>query len=182
MINVFPILLGYVVIVLGSFVFVLEIGVKYFFLLRKEQDKRKKKVVGYFGLIFFLPLAILFGMAFVHFFFKLNNDYLLLFSSMHIILLFGFTLIYLKQFMTAYHGSLEVEKSIKDKIVKISEKFNLSKREQEVVQLICEGESNKEIGDKLYLSLLTVKGYVFKIYQKTDVKNRVQLSNLFRDQ
>ncbi len=97
------------------------------------------------------------------------------------ITLFSFTLLYLINFMTEYHGSLEVTRSIKDRILLLTEKYNLTKREQEVIQLICDDAANKEIGDKLYLSLLTVKGYVFKIYQKTDVKNRVQLTNLFRD-
>lgn len=58
--------------------------------------------------------------------------------------------------------------------------YNISKREEEVVREICEGKTNKEISDSLFISLQTVKDHVYRIYQKTDVKNRVQLINLIQ--
>lgn len=60
------------------------------------------------------------------------------------------------------------------------EKYKISKREQEIIRLICQGKSNREIEDELFISLQTVKDHVYNIFQKTGVKNRVQLSNLFR--
>jgi len=60
------------------------------------------------------------------------------------------------------------------------EKYNISKREAEIIALICEGRSNKEIEDMLYISLQTVKDHIHRIYKKARVKkNRVQLTNLF---
>lgn len=59
-------------------------------------------------------------------------------------------------------------------------KFNISPREAEIIQLVCEGLSNKQIEDTLFISLQTVKDHIYNIYQKTGVKNRVQLTNLFR--
>ena len=56
--------------------------------------------------------------------------------------------------------------------------YSISKREQEIVQLICRGKSNAEIGGYLYISLPTVQGHFHSIFQKTRVKNRVQLVNL----
>lgn len=58
------------------------------------------------------------------------------------------------------------------------DKYKISKREEEVVRLICDGKTNKEISDILYISLQTVKDHVYRIFQKTDVKNRVLLINL----
>ena len=60
------------------------------------------------------------------------------------------------------------------------QKYKISNREQEIIQLICQGKSNREIEDELYISLQTVKDHVHNIFQKTGVKNRVQLTNLFR--
>jgi DNA-binding NarL/FixJ family response regulator len=60
------------------------------------------------------------------------------------------------------------------------EEFKISKREVEVIQQLCEGKTNKEISDALFISLQTVKDHVYRIYQKTDVKNRVQLINLIQ--
>ncbi len=58
-------------------------------------------------------------------------------------------------------------------------KFGITKREQEIVRLICEGKSNREIKDQLFISLQSVKDHIYRIYKKTAAKNRVQLANLF---
>jgi DNA-binding NarL/FixJ family response regulator len=50
----------------------------------------------------------------------------------------------------------------------------LSDRELEVLELIVEGFSNTEIGQKLYLSPNTVKTYVKGIMNKLVVSDRVQ--------
>ena len=48
----------------------------------------------------------------------------------------------------------------------------LSERELEILQLIAEGLSNREIGQRLFLSLPTVKWHSSNIYGKLGVKNR----------
>jgi len=50
----------------------------------------------------------------------------------------------------------------------------LSERELEVLQLIAEGLSNREIAQRLVLSLNTVKGHTRKIYEKLGVHSRTQ--------
>ena len=50
----------------------------------------------------------------------------------------------------------------------------LSERELEVLQLITEGLTNKEIAAMLYLSSNTVKAHTHNIYGKLSVKNRTQ--------
>jgi LuxR family maltose regulon positive regulatory protein len=50
----------------------------------------------------------------------------------------------------------------------------LSQRESEVLALLSVGFSNKEIGDKLFISLNTVKTHIKNINSKLDVSNRVQ--------
>ena len=50
----------------------------------------------------------------------------------------------------------------------------LTKREYEVLTLIAEGLSNKEIADKLYISEKTVKNHVSNILKKLDVNDRIQ--------
>jgi NarL family two-component system response regulator LiaR len=53
-------------------------------------------------------------------------------------------------------------------------KFNISKRELEVLELIAIGLSNQEIADKLSVSLNTVKTHTSNLFQKLDVKRRTQ--------
>ena len=54
----------------------------------------------------------------------------------------------------------------------------LTEREQEILELIAAGTSNKEIGLKLHLTEKTVKHYVTNILQKLQVHNRVQAAIL----
>jgi len=54
------------------------------------------------------------------------------------------------------------------------EKYHLSKREEEVLALIGQGLSNDEIAKKMFVSKNTIKTHIKHIYEKLDVKNRVQ--------
>jgi LuxR family transcriptional regulator, maltose regulon positive regulatory protein len=50
----------------------------------------------------------------------------------------------------------------------------LSQRELKVLQLIAQGLSNREIGERLFLALSTVKGYNQKIFDKLQVQSRTE--------
>lgn len=54
----------------------------------------------------------------------------------------------------------------------------LSKREIEVLVEISRGLSNKEIGEKLFISEKTVKNYATNLYKKINVNDRVQATIL----
>ncbi len=54
--------------------------------------------------------------------------------------------------------------------------FNLTAREKELLKLIAEGKSNKEIAEELVLSLHTVKNHVKSIIQKFSVSDRTQVA------
>ncbi|MDX8339038.1 LuxR C-terminal-related transcriptional regulator [Draconibacterium sp. IB214405] len=59
----------------------------------------------------------------------------------------------------------------------VSKNSIVTPRETEILQLIVKGHSNKEIADLLFLSLGTIKTYAYSIYQKIEVKNRVEAIN-----
>ena len=52
----------------------------------------------------------------------------------------------------------------------------LSKREEEVVQCVVSGLSNKEIADKLFISVRTVKAHLTSIFGKTGYRDRLELA------
>lgn len=56
---------------------------------------------------------------------------------------------------------------------------SLTKREQEVVDLLLEGKTNREIAERLFLSFHTVKAVLEKIYDKVGIHNRVLLAIYF---
>lgn len=53
--------------------------------------------------------------------------------------------------------------------------IHLTKREKEILQLICEGLSNKEIADMLFVSERTVVGHKSNLLSKTGCKNTLNL-------
>ena len=61
------------------------------------------------------------------------------------------------------------------------DKYDITPREKEVIELLIEGKLNKEIGLQLNIAENTVKNIINKIYEKTEVKNKVELTNLFRN-
>lgn len=54
----------------------------------------------------------------------------------------------------------------------LSESYNLTARETEILELVKNGLSNEEIADNLYISIHTVKSHLENIFKKLQVKNR----------
>jgi two-component system, NarL family, nitrate/nitrite response regulator NarL len=54
----------------------------------------------------------------------------------------------------------------------------LTEREQQILELVASGHSNKEIGRRLFLTEKTVKHYMTNILQKLQVRNRVEAALL----
>lgn len=57
----------------------------------------------------------------------------------------------------------------------------LSKRELEVLKLVAEGLSNRDIAEQLFLSIDTIKTHLKSIFSKMSVARRTQAVNLGRD-
>lgn len=54
--------------------------------------------------------------------------------------------------------------------------YDLSHREIEIIKLVSEGLSNKEIAETLYLGESTVKNYISTILDKLNLRDRTQLA------
>lgn len=54
--------------------------------------------------------------------------------------------------------------------------LRMTKREREVIELIADGMTNKEIGNILHLSPFTVKSHVHNILEKMALRTRVQIA------
>jgi DNA-binding NarL/FixJ family response regulator len=57
---------------------------------------------------------------------------------------------------------------------------DLTKRERQVAKAVAEGLSNREIAARLNISERTVKARLTGVFQKLDVRDRVQLALLLR--
>jgi DNA-binding NarL/FixJ family response regulator len=63
----------------------------------------------------------------------------------------------------------------------IIESVRMTKRERQVIELISEGYTNKEIAQKLHLSTYTVKSHVHNILEKLALSTRLQIAKYLHD-
>lgn len=54
--------------------------------------------------------------------------------------------------------------------------YNINERELDIIKLIADGNSNKEIAEKLFLSEGTIRNYLSNILDKLSLNNRTQLA------
>ena len=62
----------------------------------------------------------------------------------------------------------------------LREKYQLTKREIDIVRCVCQGLTNGEIGEQLYISRFTVETHLKNIFDKTKVKHRTGLASMLQ--
>jgi DNA-binding CsgD family transcriptional regulator len=165
----------FLIFVVIELITLLIVFANYFVFSQKLKDKKKLKFIKYFaivnGLLYFISVIFL------------------LISEKNIEFIYAYTMLYffkdifpllmLGRFLKKnyVHPVNVVAENVRESFI---EKFGISKREAEIVDEIVKGRTNKQISELLFISLQTVKDHTHNIFLKTEVKNRVQLSNLFR--
>ena len=76
---------------------------------------------------------------------------------------------YVRRLLEALGESVKIEPQITSKLIE-----PLSQRELEVLRLIVDGATNREIADDLVITVNTVKRHVSTIFRKLEVSNRTQ--------
>lgn len=90
---------------------------------------------------------------------------------------------------TVYIGDEFIEPRLKEQVMKFlihpakqtrkaGAPLRLTNREQEILEMICDGLTNYEIGEKLFLSHRTIENQRLALYQKLEVKNTAELVKL----
>lgn len=156
---------------------VLLIGLSQLFIhakkMKHENKQRALNKFAYLNILVF-SLSILFFLH-AHQSRMMTAVYLLVFFSRNIP-----PVLYWKSYLEKHYIAPTLHRTDTEAMRQFFDTFMISKREEEVIQQLCEGKTNKEISKALFISLQTVKDHIYRIYQKTDVKNRVQLINLIQ--
>lgn len=151
--------------------------------------------IKYFVELFYLKLIkkldllifiiIIFSVIFVSFLIAINIDlnkinYIknITYIGFSIFILF-FSLIFLIIGLTTFSKLPKLSKYLNELNPQIIKKYNISKKEIEIIKQLVLGKTNKEISDTLFISLSTVKTHIYNIFQKTNVKKRIEIINLF---
>lgn len=87
----------------------------------------------------------------------------------------GFMCVGLLRCICIRHTQNEREKGMTAELLgPVDSDVRLTKRESEVLGLVIEGKSNKEVATELYCSKRTVDFHLARIYEKLQVNNRIQ--------
>jgi RNA polymerase sigma factor (sigma-70 family) len=70
-----------------------------------------------------------------------------------------------------------VDHAVREGKSKLNEAVKMTKREREVIELLGEGMSNKEIGQKIRISTYTVKSHIHNIMEKLALHTRLEIAN-----
>ncbi|HHU76573.1 MAG TPA: response regulator transcription factor [Firmicutes bacterium] len=88
-----------------------------------------------------------------------------------------------KYLVDIFNGNIRISESLASTLFKEVTKHNITKplsdRENEVLQLVADGYSNKQIAQNLCISVYTVKNHVSSLLRKMNAKNRHQLAISF---
>jgi DNA-binding NarL/FixJ family response regulator len=77
-----------------------------------------------------------------------------------------------RRVVEAFHQPVKAENA---------EEVRLSKRETEILELLTKGLANKEIADRLDISVETVRVHLRRVYEKLHVHSRTEAAMKFRD-
>lgn len=161
----------YIGVTLLTFLFLLGMSVWISFQKSEKLENNRKEAIRNFGFLYFAGFLGLFGGA------SLPEPLKLIISTAALLYLNIIPFIWLKKFFLRFYLQVSSENSVKLLEI-IAQDKQISKREREIMELILQGKSNKEIENLLFISYNTVKNHIYKIYQKLGVNSRGQMIHI----
>ncbi len=148
---------------------------------KKDTDTRKVKLRRSLGWFYLSRYFILIGLGLFVVIFNFRGEEVspksVRYTLMLLLSIFFSVIpyIWIKFFFLKYAQSMLEIVEDREVLDSIYDKYNVSKREQDILKLILDGKSNKDIEAALFISYHTVKNHVYNLYQKLGVKNRYEL-------
>jgi DNA-binding NarL/FixJ family response regulator len=93
-------------------------------------------------------------------------------------------LLYKRDFVESFLQTSQVEvahaMNLEETLELVKEKYDLTKREVEILKEVYDGKTNTQIAEHMYISESTVKAHIYNIFRKLDVKSRVEAVCIIR--
>jgi len=138
---------------------------------RIGQNNNKHKSIQAFGWMSFVGYALFLT------FFLLPEPFNLVTGSGGLLALNITPIVWLRVYFLRHYGQLATAHD-QQFLESFFQKYQISNREREIMQLLMQGKNNKEIESMLYISYNTVKNHIYNLYQKLGVNNRWQMLHL----
>jgi DNA-binding CsgD family transcriptional regulator len=146
-------------------------GIASLFYFRRAKTREEESILRGIA-ITFIPQLVTFPLDMI---FLSGHSFKLAYISVSILVVYLYFFISRHYFQTYEPEQDEVE--VTDEFFR---DHDLSAREQELARLLIDGHTNFDIGEKLFISVNTVKSHIKSIYKKLEVKNRIQLMHMVR--
>lgn len=160
-----------------QFVLLMAIIIYIFKISNYLKGKSWQKGIKIFSILMLFFVLIYYLFSFFYYYPK-NQKILLL------VLYFAgqfFPLVYFWNFLRKYYMKLPQDQDETIRLDNLILKYKISAREKEVLQLLIQGKSNKEIEEELFISIHTVKAHIQNIYKKLGVKRRALLIHFVKN-
>jgi len=138
--------------------------------VRRKALARRMGIFSLLGYTIFLAFTEKFDLPFYSNFTLMLLSMALLHSAVNLA-----PVLVLRRFLGRYPRELGGEKPETSRVLDFYDKYHLTQREREIIELIMSGKDTKEIARALFISTKTVKNNVSNIFQKTHAKSRIQL-------
>jgi DNA-binding CsgD family transcriptional regulator len=145
------------------------------FKAKKIRDKIRQRTIQFIG-FFYLAVLSIYVIAFLH--------VILLSHFSFLVLHFGYNippLIFLFFYLKKSDLSVSLPTGQEEYLKSFFKQYSITSRESEIILMLLSGRKNKDIGKELFISYHTVKNHIHKIYQKLDVRNRLQMYNIIKN-
>jgi DNA-binding CsgD family transcriptional regulator len=157
-------------VVISAMIAILTANISLLRSQKAENNNKKLKSLRIFGGLNLLGYFVFFGSS------PLQESLGLYISTVALLFLNFIPIVWLKKYFVRHYVKLTTDASSQFLDVAL-QRYQVSNREREIMELILQGKSNKEIEDVLFISYNTVKNHIYNLYQKLGVKSRGQLIN-----
>lgn len=162
----------------GLIIILIPVAVLIYLVLKTVQSSQAEGKRGF--LIFALVSLLSFVLFFAGFFFFQTSSSSLWAVPLCLVVASIAPILVLRKILAGYGRPIRLEKFEDERMQQFRDKFQLSTREGEILDLLLRGKSNKDIERDLFISHHTVRNHVHNIYLKLSVSSRLQLMNLIR--
>ena len=157
-------------VVISAMIAILTANISLLRSQKAENNNKKLKSLRVFGGLNLVGYFVFFGSS------PLQESLGLYISTVALLFLNFIPIVWLKKYFVRDYVKLTTDAGSQFLDVAL-QRYQVSNREREIMELILQGKSNKEIEDVLFISYNTVKNHIYNLYQKLGVKSRGQLIN-----
>ena len=147
--------------------------------LANKTEQKSAKTIGFMYLAIFSVYAVTMLLTILQLVRVGSPAFSIYIFAMH----FSFNippLLYLRHYLKKNYTSPLLSSFSETKMDNVFDKFNISKREAEIIRLMLKGKRAKDIERELFISYHTVRNHIYNIYRKMNVKNRMQVFQLIQ--